>query len=185
MEDNRAPMSELEEKKRQKRLTAVVSVVIAISILAAIALVNLFLPITYWDGRYSSLTPRSSGDMRIHFLDVGQGDCAVIELPDGKNIMIDAGNGKTETTNNILRYIHELGIKKFDYLIASHGDLDHVGGMKTVFEETGANTVYLPHQEEFTRLAAYSEFYNAVTQAEEVAVVYTERYQYIEGEGYV
>lgn len=74
----------------------------------------------------------------VTVIDVGQGDSILIELPnDKKNILIDIGgkyiykNGNLEL-NNLSKNIHipffkSLGIKRIDYLILTHGDLDHMG----------------------------------------------------------
>ncbi len=73
-----------------------------------------------------------SGELKIHFIDVGQGDAIFIEFPDGKNMLVDAGdNGKEE---EVIGYLNDLGIDVITVLLLTHADADHSGGMEEVFE---------------------------------------------------
>jgi competence protein ComEC len=63
--------------------------------------------------------------MRITYLDVGQGDSAVVEFPDNKVLVIDTGR-KGFQTGGFLKY---RGIKKIDAIVLSHGQSDHAGGI--------------------------------------------------------
>lgn len=69
----------------------------------------------------------------ITFLDIGQGDSALIELPFNKgNILIDTGGNVKNTDyslvlNTTIPYLKKRGIKKINYLILTHGDYDHIG----------------------------------------------------------
>ena len=93
-------------------------------------------------GEGNTYAEESEYTLKIHFIDVGQGDCSFIELPDGKTMLIDAGtesNGK-----KVVKYIKKLGYKKIDYLIASHADGDHVGGLAKVIESLDVAVIYRP-----------------------------------------
>lgn len=63
--------------------------------------------------------------LKITHLDVGQGDSAVVELPDSRTLVIDTGRRGVQTAE-FLRY---RGIKKIDAIILSHGQSDHAGGI--------------------------------------------------------
>ena len=83
-------------------------------------------------------------DLKIFFVDVGQGDCTVITTPGGKNIIIDGGEdfeGKI-----VLPYLLDRGITKINYMIVSHFDSDHAGGLLSVMEELKVNTVVISKQ---------------------------------------
>ncbi len=63
-------------------------------------------------------------ELALHFLDVGQGDCSIIQFPDGKNMVIDGG--PVNAKQHILDYIsNKLAISEFDYLMLTHTDSDH------------------------------------------------------------
>ena len=67
-------------------------------------------------------------DLKIHFIDVGQGDSTLIVTPNNKTILIDGGGSETyDVGKNILvPYLLDRKIKKVDYIIISHFDQDHV-----------------------------------------------------------
>ena len=70
--------------------------------------------------------------MYVTFLDVGQGDCTIIQTKDG-NMMIDAGNNSWGET--VVAALDERGIEELDYLILTHPDADHIGGADNVLRE--------------------------------------------------
>lgn len=95
------------------------------------------------------VTGNPEGDLAVHFVDVGQGDCIIIQLPDGKNAIIDAGGDKDNTTgeaceDRIIENIDELKIKIFDFMILTHTDADHVDYMDTVLEKYIVKNIYRP-----------------------------------------
>lgn len=83
-----------------------------------------------------------TGVMKIHFIDVGQADSIFVELPDGNNILIDAGESGDGDT--VTSYINTLGYDTIDILIATHTDADHIGGMRDIFENFKVNYCYRP-----------------------------------------
>lgn len=68
------------------------------------------------------------GTIKLHVIDVGQGDAMVIELPNGQILMIDAGKGLyggQDSDKTIKNYLDGLGVKTIDYLVISHPHSDH------------------------------------------------------------
>ncbi|NTV91104.1 MAG: MBL fold metallo-hydrolase, partial [Clostridiales bacterium] len=65
--------------------------------------------------------------LKVHFLDVGQADCIVAELPNGENMLVDAGNNDDSAA--ILGYLDKLGIDRLDYVIGTHPHEDHIGSL--------------------------------------------------------
>ena len=62
----------------------------------------------------------------IHYIDVGQGDCALV-LCDGQGMLIDGG--KASQSSKVYAYLKEHGIDHLNYIVASHAHADHVGGL--------------------------------------------------------
>lgn len=72
--------------------------------------------------------------MEVHFIDVGQGDCILIQTPGNKTILIDGGTPKSG--NEIVEFLGEKHIEKIDLLIVTHPDIDHIGGLTKVIKST-------------------------------------------------
>ena len=81
-------------------------------------------------------------DALVYFLDVGQGDSELICLPDGTNILIDAGT--TDGADELVRSLINLGVAKIDCLIATHPHEDHIGGMTAVIHAFEIGNIYMP-----------------------------------------
>lgn len=149
-------MARKKSKQTSKKLN-ITATVIFILIIVSIAVAWYFLKPLFTKKNLADTSASSSvkqlqsavqggaieGDFKIHFVDVGQGDGIIIQLPDGKNMLVDAG--KASNVGKLTTYIDTLGIKTFDYLIATHQDEDHIGGMKTIFDNYQIDYVYRPH----------------------------------------
>lgn len=79
------------------------------------------------------------GRMKIHFIDVGQGDCTLLQTPDNRNILVDAG-GK-DTAEDVVQYLKRQGVSRIDLLVITHPHDDHIGGLPRVLEEFGVSMV--------------------------------------------
>jgi len=87
-------------------------------------------------------------DMVVHFIQVGQGDAIAIRLPNEQVILIDAG--PKESQNNLVEYIKNKVLKNnndltIDYLILTHSDIDHSGGMCALFSEFDIKNFFRPN----------------------------------------
>ncbi len=71
--------------------------------------------------------------LNFHMIDVGQGDCIVVELPDDKILMIDTG--KEEYYSDVKSYLNKLNINEIDYFVNSHPDTDHSGGLEKLLND--------------------------------------------------
>ncbi len=81
----------------------------------------------------------------VIFLDVGQGDAAIIMFEDGRNMLIDAGqrNRRGDYGEKVVVPVaRRLGIDRFNWVVWSHPHNDHIGGMITVLEEITVDTVW-------------------------------------------
>ncbi len=77
--------------------------------------------------------------LRVHFIDVGQGDSTLVQCPDGSNILIDGGS--VFSYPFLIEYLKNLGLEKIDLLVASHPHGDHIGGLIKVLETFPVGTV--------------------------------------------
>ena len=88
-------------------------------------------------------------NMRVHYIDVKQGDSTFIEFPNDKTMLIDAG--KKEQGSNVVNYIKNLGYNKIDYVVGTHPDADHIGGLATVIESFAIGSIYMPKKSSTTQ----------------------------------
>ncbi len=86
-------------------------------------------------------------DFSVNYIDVGQGDCIFIRLPDGKNLLIDCGINDVyaENRNRIMDILNAYSVNTIDYFILTHPDLDHIGNAKDIINKFNIKTMYLPH----------------------------------------
>ncbi|MCL2061216.1 MAG: MBL fold metallo-hydrolase [Firmicutes bacterium] len=101
------------------------------------------------------------GDLIVHFIDVGQGDATIAELPDGRFMIIDAGPARAR--GQLLAYIDEHLVQpadkdfnKFDFAVLTHADEDHCGGFPAVLALYPADVFYRPNEK-----ATHSDFPDA------------------------
>lgn len=89
-----------------------------------------------------TVTENAEGELRVHFINVEQGDSAFIELPNGKCMLIDAG--ERDYAGRVISLVDCLGYSKIDYLVATHPHTDHIGGMQRVVENFKIGEIYMP-----------------------------------------
>ncbi|MDD3654405.1 MAG: ComEC/Rec2 family competence protein [Desulfotomaculaceae bacterium] len=85
--------------------------------------------------------PRSE-QLKVHFIDVGQADCILVQMPNEQNMLIDAGNN--DDGDAVVSYLRKEGVRQIDYLVGTHPHEDHIGGMDTVIKSFNIGQVYLP-----------------------------------------
>lgn len=127
-------------KKNPKLLVAIVAIVVT----AAIIVGALYLVKPEW---FRGPMPES-GQLVVHYIDVGQGDCIYIAFPDGTDMLIDCGSqggsSKYQTSAlNCLKALNPDG--KIDRVMATHSDTDHISYLDEVFFEFQVGNVYMPN----------------------------------------
>lgn len=87
-----------------------------------------------------------NGDqLRVTFLDVGQGDATVLELPDGRTILIDGGATyeRFDMGRGVVGpYLWNRGVRRLDLVLGTHPQLDHVGGLAWVLRHFPAQAYW-------------------------------------------
>ena len=108
-------------------------------ILLAVSFLS-FLLVTGVLGWWASVRFAPEPRLTIHFLDVGQGDAAFIALPDGVTILIDTGPDNTvvQELGKVMPWWHRM----IDYVIITHGDKDHYGGLPRILDSYSIGTIF-------------------------------------------
>ncbi len=80
------------------------------------------------------LPPKS---LRVTFIDVGQGDAALIEFPGGETMLVDGGSGFPFDIGRaaITPFLWERKIDTIDYLVGTHPQMDHIGGFRSIIQK--------------------------------------------------
>ncbi len=79
-------------------------------------------------------------NLKIHFLDVGEGDSILIQTPKGKAVLVDTGN--LITGFKVVKYLQKNGIQNLDYLVLTHPHLDHIGGTFFILQMINVKKIY-------------------------------------------
>lgn len=87
-------------------------------------------------------TNEKDENIKIHFIDVGQGDSIFIELPNNETMLIDAGESSKEEV--VSEYINTLGYNKINYIIGTHPHSDHIGGLAHIINSFNIEKIYMP-----------------------------------------
>ena len=83
--------------------------------------------------------------LSIHTIDVGQGDSILVQTPNSKNILIDGGDDNSHSI--VSSYLKKHNIKNIDYIIATHFDSDHIGGLDNIIDKFNVLNIYAPNYE--------------------------------------
>ena len=85
--------------------------------------------------------PAPSGYLKVHYIDVGQADCALVEC-NGEFILIDGGN--VADSQLVVSYLQKAGVNELQAVVCSHAHEDHVGGLPGVLAVYPTHHVYAP-----------------------------------------
>ncbi len=97
---------------------------------------------------YALGTFQEGSGLEVHYLDVGQGDCTLI-LCDGHAMLIDAGDNDKGTA--VQSYLESQGVTALDYVIGTHPDADHIGGLDVILYKFDCSIVIMPDFAKDTR----------------------------------
>lgn len=115
-----------------------------------------------WIGAYKTVSVRSE-KLGVYFLDVGQADAAIVALPDGRSMLIDAGN--RADADKVLSSLWVYGFGELDYVVGTHPHEDHIGAMAEVLREVPVGTVLMPE-----KTASTAVFENVLDAIEEKSI---------------
>lgn len=98
-----------------------------------------------------------ASELVVHYLDVGQGDSEILQC-NNQTMLIDAGTN--DSTKTLIQDIKDLGITRFDIVVATHPHEDHIGGMDAVIKQFDIGTVYMP--DVITNTVTFSDLLKAL-----------------------
>lgn len=113
-------------------------------------IVNLLLTVSIIAGTVSTApvtalaAPKKADEMKVHFMDVGQGDSTLITCG-GHSMLIDAGDDSKGTA--IQNYLKKQKVDQLDYLVLTHPDADHIGGAPVVITKFDIKKVFVSNFE--------------------------------------
>ena len=113
------------------------AIAVLVVFLGALGFIGYKFVLPWWNKQ----PPPASGKepLRVHVLDVGQGDSILIISPEGKTVLVDAGDEKNG--KKVVEALKTQGVKQLDYFIATHMHPDHIGGAAQVFAAFKVGTV--------------------------------------------
>ena len=102
-------------------------------------------------------TTSAASNVKVHFINVGQGDSILIQTPN-ENVLIDGGGkGKGD---EVVAYLKKQKVKTLNAVVSTHPDADHVGGLAYIIKNMKVKAVYAPKVSHTTQ--AYKDFLTAV-----------------------
>ncbi|HEU4836294.1 MAG TPA: DNA internalization-related competence protein ComEC/Rec2 [Pyrinomonadaceae bacterium] len=123
---------------------------------------------------------RPAGNLRVDFLDVGQGDSALVTMPDGTTLLIDAGGNTFDSTRRIgetvvSEYLWWRGLSEIDYVLATHADADHIDGLNDVVKNFAVRSALIarrpvddPEFAKFAQTLAHTNTHSETIEAGDV-----------------
>ncbi len=100
----------------------------------------------------------AASSIKVHYIDIGQGDAIYIKMPSGEDVIIDGGNkGKGDA---IVAYLKKQKVDDIEVLISTHPDADHIGGLDEILDAYRVENIYAPKVKHTTQ--AYKDFLQAV-----------------------
>lgn len=86
-----------------------------------------------------------NGLMTVSFVDVGQGDCIFVKLPNGENMLVDCG--EYSERDKVEDFLLDNDVRKIDYLVATHPHADHMGAMAHIIRNFDIGEFFMPDKE--------------------------------------
>jgi len=134
---------------KNKSLCSIIVFFIISLLISGCAARNSAQPVNYYSNQSqeqvqnTTLPAGSSGNLlKVHFIDVGQGDAVLVQTPTGQNMLIDAG--ENDQGDVVVNYLVSQGVQDLDVVIGTHPHSDHVGGLDIVINHFPVKNIYMP-----------------------------------------
>lgn len=115
-------------------------------ILLSILLIFFLINHTYLQFLANGFNQIAKADLQVYFFDVGQASSSLIIFPNDCSMLIDTGSkdSRNELLSQLDVALSENGLKKIDFLLLTHSDADHTGGVKSVLDKYQVDNIYRP-----------------------------------------
>ena len=136
------------EKKQKKEYAKIIVLSVVMLVLAVSMCFTTIISKGIKNALYDAGFKVSADDLVVHFINVGQGDAIALRLPNEQVVLIDAG--PKDSQNYLVEYLKDSVLKSnnkliIDYVILTHPDTDHSGGMSAVFGEFEIKNFFRPN----------------------------------------
>lgn len=176
-------MAQVKQKKNVKLIICIAVLVFTVTICAALLITNIFIPVKYLSAYLVKSEKWEGGGMRVRFLDVGYGDCTLVEFPNGETLLIDGGDGSYSNEKKILKALNKSGIDKIDYLVCTSVKGEHSGGLAEIVKYKEVDKVFAPYCKARDISAGFSAFCSAL-ENKGIEAGYCEYGNGVFGDGY-
>lgn len=154
------------EKARIRKIKIIVAISAFSAFFVALIITNFFIPVIYFTAYVQFKNDKNPiGQMRVRYLDVGYGDCIIVELPDGKTMLIDGGTGTYGNVYKLLDTLNASRIKTIDYLICTSVKSEHCGALAEILKYKSVGTAYVPHVTNVYITDEYASFYKQLLKS--------------------
>lgn len=133
------------QEKQKKRIRSI-AVGALCALVAAACVFSAFVPAESWKYYFDlpRIQQKTDGELRAHFMDVENGNCVLIELPDGKNVLVGGGANDGEARKNVFRFLNALKIKTIDMLVVPNAAANGVGILRELVRFYDVKQACLP-----------------------------------------
>lgn len=113
---------------------------------AGLCIFSAFVPIDSWKYHVSlpKIAKAEEDALRVHYLSVGNGDCTLIEFPDGQNALVGGGPDDGTARKNVFRFLNALKIKTLDAVVVPDPTHQGVGVLTELLKYYTVEAAYLP-----------------------------------------
>ncbi len=138
-------MNKKKRKLSRGVIATIVTLALAVVFVSAVLITNIFIPVKYLTAYTVKGNGNARGALRVTFAEVGFGDCALIELPDGKTALIDGGDGSYPTELKVLKLLNKRKVSKIDYLFCTSVKKEHCVGLAEVVKYKNVAHAFIPY----------------------------------------
>ncbi len=174
----------LSKEKLKQNIFRIVLLVLCV-LLAGLCVFSAFVPMESWRYRVGlpKVSARADGELRVHYLDAENGVCTLVELPDGKTVLVGGGADDGEAKKQVLRFLNALEIERIDALVVPDITARGVGVLREVvryytveaaylLEEEGTNATYEAFLADLDRkeISKYTASFGALMETDEYSL---------------